>query len=433
MGRMQLSTLPGLRTFGDPRVRRTAAIVVFVGATVHFALLVLSAFGNMPDLREVFLPSARAALAGQQLYHRLPLGAAGQFTVGTAGAVDTPPFLLLISPLTLVTDAHAQATWMVVQLISLVAAMALTYAGIGRPTLTELLAALSVLMFLGPVGDSLQDGQVSTVLGALMAATMLGHQKARPAAGGVALGIAGALKLTPLLTIPYFLWKRDFRLCAWALGTSFALFALSVASGRANGFSQFPVVVSQLSAGTAAAQNQSIGGLILRLVLPGRTNFPIAPPPLELRVFIGAAQLGLLALLVWLARRVSAVRPLGAWIQFSLVLVLVPTFQPFAWPHHWAWAVLAVPVCVAAASRGVLAARAAAGVATALLLVTIFEFPLYSAAVVYDRHPPAGPAVAVGASLPLLGAIVIAVLLALGSHTGEGAGARRIRPPANAA
>jgi hypothetical protein len=393
-----------------------AAIVVCLGAAAHFLLVLLASFGNMPDLRQVFIPSARAAYAGVTLYHPLPIGAPGVFTVGTSGAVDTPPFLLLIWPWTVLGDAQGQVAWAILQVAALVATIAITYKGIGRPTTTELLVVTSVVMFLGPVRDSLEDGQVSTILGALMAMAMLNHQRGRPALGGMALGLAGAVKLTPLLTLPYFAWKRDFRMCVWSLGTAVALFAASIASGRVRGFTAFPGVISQLSSGTAAAQNQSLSGLILRFLLPDRTAFPIVPPAAAVRLVVIAAQLAVLALLVVLVRRVVLDEPLRAWTQFSVVLLVLPALQPFAWPHHWAWAVLAVPVCVHLCSRRLVHPAAAVAMAGTYLLVTLFEFPLFAAANATAANPRLDPLLALGASLTLFGVLAVALLVVLGSR-----------------
>ena len=400
-------------------MRRTAAIVVCVGAAAHFLLVLLASMGNMPDLREVFIPSARAAYAGANLYHPLPIGAPGVFTVGTSGAVDTPPFLLLMWPWTVMADGPGQAAWLGLQLVSVVVALALTYRGIGRPTTTELLVAASLVMFLGAVRDSFEDGQVSTLLGALMAAAMLGHQRARPALGGMALGLAGAIKLTPLLTLPYFAWKRDFRMCAWALATAAVLFIASIASGHIRGFAAFPAVISQLSSGTAAAQNQSIGGLVLRFALPDRTAFPIVPPPAAVRVVVALAQLAVVALLVCLVRRVAVAEPLRSWVEFAVILLVLPLVQPFAWPHHWSWALLAVPVCVHLCSRGLMRRWAAWGLGGAYLLMTLFEFPLFAAANASATHPRFDPALALGASLTMFVAVSMGLLVVAGSRPVE--------------
>lgn len=413
---MSLAAIPGLRTLTEARFRRTVLAVVLAGAAVHFLLVLLSSLGNMPDLREVFIPSARRAYAGLTLYHRLPVGAPGHFTVGTSGPVDTPPFLLLMWPWTVLGDGAGQVAWEVLQLAALAAALVLTYAGIGRPGAAELMVTLVLLMFAGPIRDSFLDGQVSIVLGALMAAAILGHRSGRPVVGGLALGVAGAIKLTPLLALPYFLWKRDYRLSAWAMGTSAGLFAASVLSGHARGITQFPAVISQLSSGTAAAQNQSVGGLVLRLLLPDRTAFPIVPPPLGIRVVVIVAQVALLVLMVWLVARVAAPAGLRAWLEFSIVLLVIPALQPFAWPHHWAWAVLAVPVWVRAASRGVLDHRVTAAMFTVFVLLTLLEFPLYSAAQATATHPVANPLLALGASVPLLAMIALALLVGLGAR-----------------
>jgi hypothetical protein len=203
-------------------------------------------------------------------------------------------------------------------------------------------------------------------------------------------------------------------MCAWSIGTAVALFVASIATGRIRGFTAFPAVIAQLSSGTAAAQNQSLSGLILRFVLPDRTAFPILPPPASTRLLIIAAQLAVLGLLVFLVRRVVLEEPLRSWAEFSVVLLVLPALQPFAWPHHWAWAVLAVPVCVHLCSRRLVRPAAAFAMALTFLLVTLFEFPLFKAANASAANPRLDPLLALGASLTLFGVLALALLVAFG-------------------
>ena len=343
--------------------------------------------------------------------HLLGRAAAG-LTAGFTGGVDSPIFLFLLWPFTVIPDVPGRLAWQAVEVVFLALAVGLAYRGLGRPSLGEATLVAALVLFFIPVRDSVQEGQLSIMLGTLIAATLLLHQRGRPALGGLALGLAAGLKLTPLLLIPYFAYKRDFKLCVAALATVAGLIVLTLAVGWGPLLSPFTQVMAQLSQGTAIAQNQAINGFVLRLADPGLTGFPITGLHLATRLMIGAGQVAVLVYMVWLVRRMSLPAPEQLWTELSIVLLLLPLVQPFAWPHHFAWAVIVIPVAVRLALRGLITQWRAAALVGLYLGLTLLEFPLYSAAAHHPSDLGNYPLVALGASLTMYCALLTALVLA---------------------
>ncbi|HEV1998464.1 MAG TPA: glycosyltransferase family 87 protein [Candidatus Dormibacteraeota bacterium] len=410
--RVDLTRLPGLRALRNPRVRALALAIAATGALVYLALLLLTSFSNMPDFRSIFVPESRAAWAGGAIYHPIAAAPPGRFTAGFRGGVDSPIFLFLLWPWTVLPDVPARLSWQALEIGGLALAVALAYRGLGAPRAGEAILVAVLVLFFVPVRDSFQEGQLSIMLGTLIAASLLAHQRGRPTIGGLSLGLAAGLKLTPLLLIPYFAYKRDFKLCLTAIATSAGLFLLTLAFGWAPLMTPFVRVMVQLSQGTAIAQNQAVNGFVLRFLHPGLTGFPIPSLPLSTRLVIGAGQVAVLVYLAWLVRRLRLPATERLWTEFSIVLLLLPLVQPFAWPHHFAWAVIVIPVGVRLVLRGLLSQRRAAALVGLYLALTLLEFPLYSAAAQHPADLGRYPLAALGAALTMYCALLAALVLA---------------------
>ena len=408
---VDLTRLPGLRALRNPGVRAAALAILAVGGSVYLALLLLSSFSNMPDFRSIFVPESRAAWAGKAIYHAIVPAPAGRFTAGFTGAVDSPVFLLFLWPWTVMPDVVARVSWQLVEIVSLALAVILAYRGLGSPRWEEGILVAVLVLFFVPVRDSVQEGQLSIMLGTLVAASLLAHQRGRPVVGGLALGLAAGLKLTPFLLIPYFAYRRDFKMCFVAVSTATGLFLLTLAVGWAPLMPPFLRVMSQLSQGTAIAQNQAVSGFVLRLLHPGLTGFPIPGLPPVTRLVIGAGQLAVLGYLVWLIRRLRLPAPEKLWTEFSIVLLLLPLVQPFAWTHHFAWAIIVIPVGVRLALRGLLSQRRAAALVGLYVALTVLEFPLYSAAARHPADLAHYPLAALGAALTMYCVLLTALVL----------------------
>src|SRR5207248_5668193 len=77
--------------------------------------------------------------------------------------------------------------------------------------------AATVLLSLRPVMGDLHHGNVNLFILFLVAAVLAAYQRRRDFLAGVVLGLAVACTVTPALFLPYFLWKRAWRLLAGAV------------------------------------------------------------------------------------------------------------------------------------------------------------------------------------------------------------------------
>jgi alpha-1,2-mannosyltransferase len=241
---------------------------------------------------------------------------------------------------------------------------ALGYTARPRVRLGATLGISALALVTEPVQETLGLGQVNLLLMLLVAADLL-----TPAAlagrtrwwHGIAIGLAGAVKLTPLIFIPYLLLIRRYRQAATAAGT----FAVTVLVGY--------LVLPKDSAtywwdrlflnanrivflGTRG--NQSLRGVLTRLA--GSVTAGTAPWIAAL-ILVGVAGLVAAAVLY------RAGQPVAGMLACALAGLLV---SPLTWDHHWVWVApgLAVAADLGARARGAVRAGwwAAAG---ALVLV----------------------------------------------------------------
>ena len=77
---------------------------------------------------------------------------------------------------------------------------------------------VTVLLSLGPIVGDLHHGNVNLFILFLVVAALAAFRRRRDLLSGLLLGLAVACKLTPALFIPYFLWKRQWRVLAGCVG-----------------------------------------------------------------------------------------------------------------------------------------------------------------------------------------------------------------------
>lgn len=193
--------------------------------------------------------------------------------------------------------------------------------------LGSLTAALLLLSY--PVFHDLGVGQISVALTALALLDATGVVPRR--AQGALVGLTGAVKLTPLVFIPYFLVTRQLRQAALASGTFLAATALAFAAAPDASVSYWGREVLDTSrvGQTAWPRNKSLMGLLARLGASGH---------LLLLLWL-ALGLSVAALSLFQARR-HHVR--GENFEAALVIgALSVVVSPISWSHHQTWAVLA--------------------------------------------------------------------------------------------
>jgi alpha-1,2-mannosyltransferase len=174
---------------------------------------------------------------------------------------------------------------------------------------------------------------------------------------GVLVGLTGAIKLTPLAFVTFFLVRRERR----AALTAIATFALASAAGAivfpGDSWDYWTSTVRDTDrvGNLSYAGNQSIRGVIERLDVHGAVGTAL---------WIAAAlAVGLLALWVAFRLRNRGDDHLALLVIGAAALVDAPV----SWTHHWLLAGLALALAAASAHRPI--ERALIGVATVIYLV----------------------------------------------------------------
>jgi alpha-1,2-mannosyltransferase len=196
-------------------------------------------------------------------------------------------------------------------------------------------ALAAVALWLEPISVTLGYGQINLLITALVVFDLSLPDEARTK--GVAIGVAAAIKLTPLLFIAYLLLSRRRRAAGVAAVTFVASIALSflVDSRDASAY-WFHTIFQTARIGNASdPANQSLHGAIVRLTgssqLAGGWELLIA----------GITVCGL-------ALAVAASRRGDEAAGFSLAAVSALLASPISWSHHWT---LAVPALILLARR----------------------------------------------------------------------------------
>lgn len=326
------------------------ACALFLAAVAGYAWLI-SAFPNywLQTDATVYRAAGIAVHAHPSALYSLRLGVARQpFTY--------PPFAALLFA---VASGLSFVVWQVVLTVATIAALpVVAYLALGlagRPAgLSRLAGALAIAavgLWLEPVAETLVFGQVNLLLLALVVGDLALPDRFR--AKGIGIGLAAAVKLTPLIFIPYLLFTRRVR----AAVVSTLTFGASVALG----FAFLPAASSafwrsQLSTegnGQFHLLNQSLNGVVLRLTRDGPHAHAYW---LAAEIVVGLAGLGAATLA---GRRGHELLGLVTCGATALLL------SPVSWSHHYVWM---VPALVLAACGPRLPVYRAAGVAVIIAL-----------------------------------------------------------------
>ncbi len=316
-----------------------------------------------------------------------------------------PPFaLLVLSPLSFGSLALAKALWWLVNGVALVVVLfvGITTAGPSVAKRRALLFAAAggavATIALEPLRSNLDYGQVNLVLMALVVLDLL---VVRGRGRGVLVGVAAALKLTPLVYLAYFLVQGDRRSALRGAGTFVGLGVLSwaVLPSQSARYWLHDAFSPGRTGPVGSVSNQSWNGLV------HRPPFHAGPAGVALWALLSAVTVAVGV--VAARRRMQAGRRVDAVLALALVELLV---SPISWSHHWSWLVLAPIVAWSAwADRPV---RLACLVGLGIAFAEPYWWPVggWLGAIFAD-------------SLTLAGAALLAALARHPSNSSAGAGA----------
>jgi alpha-1,2-mannosyltransferase len=319
---------------------------------------------NLIDIR-VYQAGAQAFIEGRPLYEPV---------LGPLYFVYPPFAAILFLPMALVNDGLLKGLWLIASaaLLSWVVTTVTKETRIRRfvtgTSVWKLSIALAVAV--GPLFDTISLGQINLVILALVLADLVVLCSGRrPRTAGMLLGVAIAIKLTPLIFVVLLVLVARYR----AAITATLTFAVTVLIG----FVVKPADSTEFWAGamgetermgvTSILSNQSWTGALARQ-FDGHAPFGLWLLLAGLSGIIGL----LAATLLW--RRGHPVVAAGVLGLASCAV------SPFSWGHHWVWFLLVLTWTAAMAiQHGIARQRtwiAYAGLALAtFLLSTRYDVP----------------------------------------------------------
>jgi alpha-1,2-mannosyltransferase len=201
-------------------------------------------------------------------------------------------------------------------------------------------AATAIGLWLEPVQQTLNFGQINLVLMLIIVADMMQPDDRRWK--GVGVGFAAALKLTPAIFVPYLLLsgrrQAALRACVTFVGCFFVgCIALPAQSGRYWLDGLFYNSDRVGNAGYVA--NQSIHGVLVRLF--GEAT---SVQWVWLALVLSVGSLGLLL-------AAAAFRTVGEALGVLITAFTGLLISPISWSHHWVWVAPAFALTLAMAVR----------------------------------------------------------------------------------
>jgi alpha-1,2-mannosyltransferase len=189
-----------------------------------------------------------------------------------------------------------------------------------------------------PVRTNLDYGQINTLLLALVVVDLLVVPKAR---SGWLVGLAAAVKVTPLIFVALPLLEREWKAVARSLGVLAGTTGLTwlLWPNAAKTYWAHDLFAARRAGNIAYRGNQSLNGMLHRWPFPSSGQSGI------LLVLCGAAVL----MGFYVAhRRLSHGDRTAAMLALALVGLLI---SPISWTHHWVWVALIPPLLLTDGGR----------------------------------------------------------------------------------
>ncbi len=140
---------------------------------------------------------------------------AWQMNKGTIPAYIYPSFLAItLTPLSKLPFPEARLVWSAICTMCFFGCIFLTFYLLKRSPKFDMTTLLILFIFFAsmPTLESFTLGQVNYPILLLMLLSFVFHSQKRSLLGGGTLAIASLVKVSPVLLLLYFLWRRDFRL-----------------------------------------------------------------------------------------------------------------------------------------------------------------------------------------------------------------------------
>jgi alpha-1,2-mannosyltransferase len=250
-----------------------------------------------------------------------------------------PPFaLLVLSPLTWASFAVTQIVLWTLSVLALALAVYVvcrrTRPDNGRALAAQSLGWASVaVVLIEPVRSTLDYGQINTMLLALVVVDLLVVPRRHR---GWLIGLAAAIKVTPLIFLAMPLLARDWKSVARGLGAVAGTTGLmwGLWPGVARTYWTSDLFAAKRVGTIAYVGNQSLYGLLHRWPFPSNGQTGVWLLLSAVAVVMGLA-------VAW--RCLHNDSRAAAMLALALVGLLI---SPISWTHHWGWVALIPPLLV---------------------------------------------------------------------------------------
>ncbi len=247
-----------------------------------------------------------------------------------------PPFAALVfAPLTVLPERAAQVLWSLVNVVALFALVWLSLRA-ARPAwerdrrIAWSLVLMTPALWIEPVHLTMGFGQINIVLAALVLADLTGRPRVgrRTMPRGLLVGLAAAIKLVPLVFVPYLFLTRQTRAAWVALGTFVGCSALAAAVNPSASWSYWTKYATDAKrvGGVFYISNQSLRAVV------DRFDHQVVSTGL-ITVLSGLVLVAGIVLAAWAYRSSSSF--LGVLVCAAGGLLA----SPITWAHHLVWAV----------------------------------------------------------------------------------------------
>ncbi len=364
------------------RLRRQWLLVGLVAAGL-LAVVTVQYLVKVQTPDELGRQSRSAFLRWRGMIHELMAG--GNIYVGRNEYPNAPIMALILWPFAALPPLCGALLWLYFKAAAAVMAGIWVIRTVAPPRLSLAGCLLSVAVALPAIIGDLTHNNVNIFILFLVAAMLELYRRGQDCAAGLTLALAIACKLTPLLFVPYFAWKRQWRLLH-ATGVGLAVWLFIVPSWilgwewnwqLLRNWSEL-MIVRPILRGEVVSEhpNQALVGWTYRLfsqspsfVRYERTPQGDIPVPAAYHyvVDLGRPTVGVLSKLWhagWLVGLVVLCRPdrrdRHGWLaalEYAFVVLGMLLLSERTWKHHAVTLIIPAAALIAAVAAGNLSPR----------------------------------------------------------------------------
>lgn len=341
-GSTRLSFLP-------PALAGVVGVLGLVIATITTAIQVMST--DFPIDMVIYREGVKAFMAGGEVYS-VPM-MAGDIAL----PFIYPPFgALVMVPLAGDWFSHAMAgdimivlSNLLIGLVVLLLAFALNRQRSNPFVSSDVIAAASliwgIVLIFEPVRLNNGFAQINIIIMVLVALDLIPRKRLKWLPQGWLIGVAAAIKITPLAMLLYFLVRKEIKPIITAAISAIIATLIAAAVRWDVAWEYFSVKLLSMGTGgdfgvqTAYQSNSSIKGAIERLYTSqeGMETASTITNIIWLCLAIITVVLGGWLMVALMKRGLN----IEAWMINAFIMLLI---SPVSWSHHWVWVAIAIPV-----------------------------------------------------------------------------------------